>query len=249
MPTFNRNTIVFVNNKRQNIEYRLFANPDGTLNTCSVAIGFSSFYSKLNSDRNTVSSNLSVNYFVSQSNATGSTISYQNNKPIFSELLDILFLEYASTGSFKETGSFTNSLSTRYFISESNSTGSTITYQNNKAVFTEDSNYIVNEFGSFTILIETGSFANTLSTRYYISESNATGSIITYQNNKPIYAEDLSYFVNEFGSFAIFIETGSFSNTLSTNYYISESNATGSTISYQNSKYVILEDSSYLLTE
>ena len=249
MPTFYRNTIVFANNKRQNIEYRLFANPNDTLNTCSVAIGFSSFYSKLVSDRNSVSTNLFPTYFISQSIATSSAISYQNNTPIFSEIFNTLFLEYPSTGSFFESGSFSNTFATNYYISESNATSSTITYQNNKAVFSENLDYFVVEFASSTTLGESGSFSNTFTTNYYISESNATGSTITYQNNKAVFSENLDYFVVEFASSAILGESGSFSNTFATNYYISESNATGSTITYQNSKYVILEDSSYLLIE
>ena len=44
-------------------------------------------------------------------------------------------------------------------------------------------------------------------------------------------------------------ETGSNSLLLYTNYYMSQSNATGSTLAFQNFKYIYLEDDYYLLTD
>jgi hypothetical protein len=90
-----------------------------------------------------------------------------------------------------------------------------------------------------------------------ISSSNKD---ILFQNSQSVYLEDLDgIFTIEFPNVSN-ISYNSYYNKLiadrpsqfidlKTRYYVSESNATGSSISYQNLKNIYLEDYSYLLLE
>ena len=79
--------------------------------------------------------------------------------------------------------------------------------------------------------------------------TSTSAAQLGYQNNRSIYLENSDILIKETVSNTRQSETGSFSLNLFTNYYNSQSNATGSTLSYQNFKYIYLEDDSYLLTE
>ena len=89
---------------------------------------------------------------------------------------------------------------------------------------------------------------------------SASNNSIDLQNSQSVYLEDLNgILTTEYPSVAN-ISYNSYYNKLiadkpsqfidlKTRYYVSESNATGSTICYENLKYVYLEDNTYLLLE
>ena len=308
MPAIFRNYLVFANNKRQNIESRLFATGSG-FRTGSVAISYNSFFNKFISDLPTLSNRLSPKYYVSESVAASSTtnIVYQNNRNIYLQNFDIFIQETGnSIERQSDTGSFSILLKTKYYASESVAASSTtnLIYQNNRSIYLQNLDVFIQETGnSIERQSDTGSFSTLLKTKYFLSDSNGSGDSIIYQNNKAIYLQNLDIFVteasppitrqNETGSSAIILntkytladavstssaqigyqsdraiylensdilikefttpfstnETGSNNLLLFTNYYMSQSNATGSTLAYQNFKYIYLEDDSYLLTE
>ena len=306
MPATFRNNLVFANNKRQNIESRLFATGSG-FRTGSVAISYNSFFNKFISDLPTLSNRVSPKYYASESIAASSTnnLIYQNNRTIYLQNFDIFIRETVSNTTQNETGSFSTLLKTKYFLSDSNGTGDSIIYQNNKAIYLQNLDIFIteaapppstsqNEIGSSATILntkytladavstssaqigyqsdraiylensdiliketttsistnETGSSATILNTKYTLADAVSTSSAqIGYQSDRAIYLENSDILVKEFATSISTNETGSNNLLLFTNYYISQSNATGSTLAYQNFKYIYLEDDSYLLTE
>ena len=253
MPATFRNNLVFANNKRQNIESRLFATGSG-FRTGSVAISYNSFFNKFISDLPTLSNRVSPKYYASESIAASSTnnLIYQNNRSIYLQNFDILTQETVSNTTQNETGSFSTLLKTKYFLSDSNGTGDSIIYQNNKAIYLQNLDIFITEAAPppSTSQNEIGSSATILNTKYTLADAVSTSSAqIGYQSDRAIYLENSDILVKEFATSISTNETGSNNLLLFTNYYISQSNATGSTLAYQNFKYIYLEDDSYLLTE
>ena len=253
MPATFRNNLVFANNKRQNIESRLFATGSG-FRTGSVAISYNSFFNKFISDLPTLSNRVSPKYYASESIAASSTnnLIYQNNRTIYLQNFDIFVQETVSNTRQSETGSFSTLLKTKYFLSDSNGTGDSIIYQNNKAIYLQNLDIFITELAAppSTSQNETGSSATILNTKYTLADAVSTSSAqIGYQTDRAIYLENSDILIKEFTTPFSTNETGSNNLLLFTNYYMSQSNATGSTLAYQNFKYIYLEDDSYLLTE
>jgi len=220
-----RNSLVYANNKTQNIESRLFGLPlssgsfylqnsqslylqdlSGTYvleYPAAIALSYNSYYNKFTADRSTQNSSLKVRYYVSESKATGDFgyILYENSRSMYTQAVpDIYLLEYASTSS---------------------------------------------------LLSDTGSNALSLRTRYYASESKALSSVgsILYQNTRSVYLQDgtsllLLYDgdVVPVGTSASLQETGSSVLTFRTRYYTSESKASSIYLGYQNDRAVYLEN-------
>jgi hypothetical protein len=220
-----RNSLVYANNKTQNIESRLFGLPlisgsfylqnsqslylqdlSGTYvleYPAAIALSYNSYYNKFTADRSTQNSSLKVRYYTSESKATGDFgyILYENSRSMYTQAIpDIYLLEYASTSS---------------------------------------------------LLSDTGSNALSLRTRYYASESKALSSVgsILYQNTRSVYLQDgtsllLLYDgdVVPVGTSASLQETGSSVLTFRTRYYTSESKASSIYLGYQNDRAVYLEN-------
>ena len=169
MPATFRNNLVFANNKRQNIESRLFATGSG-FRTGSVAISYNSFFNKFISDLPTLSNRVSPKYYASESIAASSTnnLIYQNNRTIYLQNFDILIREIVSNTTQNETGSFSTLLKTKYFLSDSNGTGDSIIYQNNKAIYLQNLDIFITELAAppSTSQNEIGSSATILNTKY-----------------------------------------------------------------------------------
>ena len=213
-----RNSLVYANNKTQNIESRLFGfglpTQSGSLylqNSQSlylqdlsgtyvleypsaIALSYNSFYNKFIADRSTQNSLLTTRYYTSESKATGDFgyILYQNSRSVYTQATpDIYLLEYSATSSLlTDTGSNDLSLRTRYFVSESKATGDFgyILYQNSRSMYAQSVPDI------------------------YLLEYNATSSLLT--------------------------DSGSNDLSLRTRYYTSESKGSGNFgyILYQNNR-------------
>ena len=260
MPGVFRNNLVFANNKRQNIEYRLFATGSAQLRTGSLAIAYSSFFNKFISDLPTQNNQINTNYFASQSKANSATyfLLAQNTRSIYLQnYLDILSVEYSSTASLNETSSNSQLLNTNYFASQSkaNSTTFFLLSQNTRSIYLQNYLDILNvEFPNSSSLNETGSNTLLLRTNYYASESKASNSTInlTYQNTRSLYLENSDIFVAEYAATSSFLnDTGSYTLLLNTNYYVSESVASvaSDNLTYQNSRSLYLENLDIFIRE
>ncbi len=220
-----RNSLVYANNKTQNIESRLFGLPtqSGSLylqNSQSlylqdlsgtyvleypsaIALSYNSYYNKFIADRSTQNSLLTTRYYTSESKATGDFgyILYQNSRSMYTQATpDIYLLEYNATSSLlTDTGSSALSLKTRYFVSESKGSGNFgyILYQNSRSVYLQDPN---------SILL--------------------------------LYDPDII----PVGTSASLQETGSNVLSFRTRYYISESKASSIYLGYQNDRSIYLEN-------
>jgi hypothetical protein len=220
-----RNSLVYANNKTQNIESRLFGLPtqSGSLylqNSQSlylqdlsgtyvleypsaIALSYNSYYNKFIADRSTQNSLLTTRYYTSESKATGDFgyILYQNSRSMYTQATpDIYLLEYSATSSLlTDSGSNTLSLRTRYFASESKGSGNFgyILYQNSRSVYLQDPN---------SILL--------------------------------LYDPDII----PVGTSASLQETGSNALSFRTRYYISESKASSIFLGYQNDRSIYLEN-------
>ena len=254
MPATFRNNLVFANNKRQNIESRLFATGSG-FRTGSVAISYNSFFNKFISDLPTLSNRVSPKYYVSESIAASSTnnLIYQNNRSIYLQNFDIFVQETVSSTRQNETGSFITLLKTKYYASESVAASSTnnLVYQNNRSIYLQNLDVFIQETVSNTRQSETGSFSTLLKTKYYASESVAASSTnnLVYQNNRTIYLQNFDILTQETVSNTTQNETGSFSTLLKTKYFLSDSNGTGDSIIYQNNKAIYLQNLDIFITE
>ena len=203
MPGVFRNNLVFANNKRQNIEYRLFATGSAQLRTGSLAIASSSFFNKFISDLPTQDNQININYYASESKANNSTLNltYQNTRSIYLQTFDIFVQEFSSTASLNETSSNSLILYTNYYASESKANNSTINliYQNTRSIYLQNQDIFVQEFSSTASLNETSSNSLILYTNYYASESvaNVASDNLTYQNSRSLYLENSDIFVKE----------------------------------------------------
>jgi hypothetical protein len=254
MPSIFRNYIVFANNKRQNIESRLFATGSG-FRTGSVAVSYNSFFNKFISDLPTISNRVSPKYYASESIAASSTnnLIYQNNRTIYLQNFDILIREIVLSSSRNETSSLNTSLNTKYYASESiaSSTSTNLIYQNNRSIYLQNFDIFVQETISNTLQNETSSLNTSLNTKYYASESiaSSTSTNLIYQNNRSIYLQNFDIFVQETVSNTLQNETSSLNTSLNTKYFLVESNGAGDSIIYQNNKAVYLQNLDIFITE
>jgi hypothetical protein len=254
MPAIFRNYLVFANNKRQNIESRLFATGSG-FRTGSVAIAYSSFYNKFVSDRPTLFNTVSPKYYASESiaSSTSTNLIYQNNRSIYLQNFDIFVQETVSNTLQNETSSLNTSLNTKYYASESVAASSTnnLIYQNNRSIYLQNFDVFIQETVSNTRQSETGSFSTLLKTKYYASESvaSSTSTNIVYQNNRSIYLQNFDIFIQETVSNTLQNETSSLNTSLNTKYFLVESNGAGDSIIYQNNKAVYLQNLDIFITE
>ena len=260
MPATFRNNLVFANNKRQNIESRLFATGSG-FRTGSVAISYNSFFNKFISDLPTLSNRVSPKYYASESIAASSTnnLIYQNNRTIYLQNFDIFIQETVSNTRQSETGSFSTLLKTKYYASESVAASSTtnLVYQNNRSIYLQNFDIFIQETVSNTRQSETGSFSTLLKTKYYASESVAASSTnnLIYQNNRSIYLQNFDIFVQEApvsSSAPVVIqnETGSNVSILNTKYTLADAVSISATqIGYQSDRAIYLENNDILIKE
>jgi hypothetical protein len=255
MPATFRNNLVFANNKRQNIESRLFATGSG-FRTGSVAISYNSFFNKFISDLPTLSNRVSPKYYASESIAASSTnnLIYQNNRTIYLQNFDIFIRETVSNTTQNETGSFSTLLKTKYYASESIAASSTnnLIYQNNRSIYLQNFDILTQETVSNTTQNETGSFSTLLKTKYFLSDSNGTGDSIIYQNNKAIYLQNLDIFITEAAPppSTSQNEIGSSATILNTKYTLADAVSTSSAqIGYQSDRAIYLENSDILIKE
>ena len=214
-----RNSLVYANNIRQNIETRLFGLPltsgsfylqnsqslylqdlSGTyvLEYASpIALSYNSYYNKFIADRSTQNSSLRTRYYNSESKAQvpSGFILYQNSRSAYAQNLpDVFLVEYSTTSSLlTDTGSINSTLRTRYYNSESKAQTADgyILYQNSRSAYTQNlpDIYLIEYLTSVT-LSDTGSSVNTLRTRYYNSESISNNTFFGYQNNRTVYLEN-----------------------------------------------------------
>ena len=258
MPGVFRNNLVFANNKRQNIEYRLFATGSAQLRTGSLAIAYSSFFNKFISDLPTQDNQINTNYYASQSKASNLTINltYQNTRSIYLQTYDLFIQEFASTASLNETGSNTLLLRTNYYASQSKASDITInlTYQNTRSIYLQTYDLFIQEFASTASLNDTSSNTLLLRTNYYASQSKTNPSLVdlSFQNTRSIYLQNYDILIREISlTSGSFNDTGSTSVLLNTNYYASESKASNLTINltYQNTRSLYLENSDIFIAE
>jgi len=276
-----RNSLVYANNKTQNIESRIFGLPisSGSLylqNSQSlylqdlsgtyvleypsaIALSYNSYYNKSIADRSTQNSSLKSRYYISESKANGDFgyILYQNSRSMYNQATpDIYLIEYSSTSSLlNDTGSSALSLKTRYYVSESKTSGDFgyILYQNSRSMYNQSvpDIYLIEYSSTSSLLNDTGSSALSLKTRYYISESKALANVgsILYQNSRSVYLQDATSLLLLYdpnivlvGTSASLQETGSSALSFRTKYYNSESKASIAYLGYQNDRAVYLEN-------
>ena len=200
-----RNSLVYANNKTQNIESRLFGLPmsSGSLylqNSQSlylqdlsgtyvleypsaIALSYNSYYNKSIADRSTQNSSLRTRYYVSESKANGDFgyVLYENSRSIYTQATpDIYLIEYSSTSSLlTDSGSNALSLKTRYYVSESKTNGDFgyILYQNSRSMYNQATPdiYLIEYSSTSSLLTDSGSNTLSLRTRYYVSESKGSG--------------------------------------------------------------------------
>ena len=276
-----RNSLVYANNKTQNIESRIFGLPisSGSLylqNSQSlylqdlsgtyvleypsaIALSYNSYYNKSIADRSTQNSSLKSRYYISESKTNGDFgyILYQNSRSMYNQATpDIYLIEYSSTSSLlNDSGSSALSLKTRYYVSESKTSGDFgyILYQNSRSMYNQSvpDIYLIEYSSTSSLLNDSGSSALSLKTRYYVSESKALANVgsILYQNSRSVYLQDatsllLLYDPNivPVGTSASLQETGSSALSFRTKYYNSESKASIAYLGYQNDRAVYLEN-------
>ena len=245
--TITRNSLVYANNKTQNIESRIFGFP--TQQSGSIALSYNSYNNKFTADRSTQNSTLQSRYYVSESIASIAYLGYQNDRAVYLEnTANPFVIEYSSTSSLlTDTGSNDVSFVTRYYISESKVDVTYLGYQNDRAIYLENTaNPFVIEYSSTSsLLTDTGSNDVSFVTRYYISESKVDVTYLGYQNDRAIYLENTANpFVIEYSSTSsLLTDSGSNALSLVTRYYISESIAASSSfLGYQNDRSIYLEN-------
>ena len=196
---------------------------------------------------------LRTRYFASESKASSDLgyILYENSRSIYLQNISNLFiLENATTfgtsASIQETGSNVLSFRTRYYISESKASSIYLGYQNDRAVYLENTAnpFVIEYSGTSSLLTDTGSNALSFRTRYYTSESKASSIFLGYQNDRSIYLENTANpFVIEYSATSsLLTDTGSNALSFKTKYYISESKASSIFLGYQNDRAVYLEN-------
>ena len=215
-------------------------------------------YSSTSSLLNDTGSNtlsLRTRYYVSESKALSSvgSILYQNTRSVYLQDGTSLLLLYdgdvvpvGTSASLRETGSSVLAFRTRYYTSESKASSIYLGYQNDRAVYLENTAnpFVIEYSGTSSLLTDTGSNALLFRTRYYTSESKASSIYLGYQNDRAIYLENTANpFVIEYGATSsLLTDTGSNALSLVTRYYTSESKASITYLGYQNGRAIYLEN-------
>ena len=93
-----------------------------------------------------------------------------------------------------DSGSSDLSFRTRYYISESKASVAYLGYQNDRAVYLENTAnpFVIEYSATSSLLTDSGSSALSFRTRYYTSESIASVAYLGYQNDRAIYLEDIT---------------------------------------------------------
>jgi hypothetical protein len=212
--------------------------------------------SSLLSDTGSNALSLRTRYYVSESKALSSvgSILYQNTRSVYLQDGTSLLLLYdgdvvpvGTSASLQETGSSVLTFRTRYYTSESKASSIYLGYQNDRAVYLENTAnpFVIEYSGTSSLLTDTGSNALLFRTRYYTSESKASVTYLGYQNDRAIYLENTANpFVIEYSSTSsLLTDTGSNDVSFVTRYYISESIAVSSSyLGYQNDRSIYLEN-------
>jgi len=212
--------------------------------------------SSLLSDTGSNALSLRTRYYASESKALSSvgSILYQNTRSVYLQDGTSLLLLYdgdvvpvGTSASLQETGSSVLTFRTRYYTSESKASSIYLGYQNDRAVYLENTAnpFVIEYSGTSSLLTDTGSNALLFRTRYYTSESKASVTYLGYQNDRAIYLENTANpFVIEYSSTSsLLTDTGSNALSLVTRYYISESIAVSSSyLGYQNDRSIYLEN-------
>ena len=83
---------------------------------------------------------------------------------------------------------------TRYYTSESKASVAYLGYQNDRAVYLENTAnpFVIEYSATSSLLTDSGSSALSFRTRYYTSESIASVAYLGYQNDRAIYLEDIT---------------------------------------------------------
>ena len=212
--------------------------------------------SSLLSDTGSNALSLRTRYYASESKALSSvgSILYQNTRSVYLQDGTSLLLLYdgdvvpvGTSASLQETGSSVLTFRTRYYTSESKASSIYLGYQNDRAVYLENTAnpFVIEYSGTSSLLTDTGSNNLLFRTRYYTSESKASITYLGYQNDRAIYLENTANpFVIEYSSTSsLLTDTGSNALSLVTRYYISESIAASSSyLGYQNDRSIYLEN-------
>lgn len=212
--------------------------------------------SSLLSDTGSNALSLRTRYYASESKALSSvgSILYQNTRSVYLQDGTSLLLLYdgdvvpvGTSASLQETGSSVLTFRTRYYTSESKASSIYLGYQNDRAVYLENTAnpFVIEYSGTSSLLTDTGSNALLFRTRYYTSESKASVTYLGYQNDRAIYLENTANpFVIEYSATSsLLTDTGSNALSLVTRYYISESIAASSSyLGYQNDRSIYLEN-------
>jgi hypothetical protein len=212
--------------------------------------------SSLLSDTGSNALSLRTRYYASESKALSSvgSILYQNTRSVYLQDGTSLLLLYdgdvvpvGTSASLQETGSSVLTFRTRYYTSESKASSIYLGYQNDRAVYLENTAnpFVIEYSGTSSLLTDTGSNALLFRTRYYTSESKASVTYLGYQNDRAIYLENTANpFVIEYSATSsLLTDTGSNDVSFVTRYYISESIAVSSSyLGYQNDRSIYLEN-------
>ena len=187
-------------------------------------------------------------YYTSESIASITYLGYQNDRAVYLEnTANPFIIEYSATSSLlTDSGSSDLSFRTRYYISESKASVAYLGYQNDRAVYLENTAnpFIIEYSATSSLLTDSGSSDLSFRTRYYISESKASVAYLGYQNDRAVYLENTANpFVIEYSATSsLLTDSGSSDLSFRTRYYTSESKASITYLGYQNDRAIYLED-------
>jgi hypothetical protein len=146
---------------------------------------------------------LKTRYYVSESKALANvgSILYQNSRSVYLQDATSLLLLYdpnivpvGTSASLQETGSSALSFRTKYYNSESIASIAYLGYQNDRAVYLENTAnpFVIEYSATSSLLTDSGSSALSFNTKYYVSESIASITYLGYQNDRAIYLENIT---------------------------------------------------------
>ena len=217
-------------------------------------IEYSSTSSLLNNSGSSTLS-LKTRYYISESKALANvgSILYQNSRSVYLQdatslllLYDPNFVPVGTSASLQETGSSALSFRTKYYNSESKASIAYLGYQNDRAVYLENTAnpFVIEYSATSSLLTDSGSSALSFNTKYYVSESKASIAYLGYQNDRAVYLENTANpFVIEYSATSsLLTDSGSSALSFNTKYYVSESIASITYLGYQNDRAIYLEN-------
>jgi hypothetical protein len=196
------------------------------------------------------SSALSFNtkYYNSESKVSIAYLGYQNDRAVYLEnTANPFVIEYSATSSLlTDSGSSALSFNTKYYNSESKVSIAYLGYQNDRAVYLENTAnpFVIEYSATSSLLTDSGSSALSFNTKYYNSESKASIAYLGYQNDRAVYLENTANpFVIEYSATSsLLTDSGSSALSFNTKYYNSESKASIAYLGYQNDRAIYLEN-------